>query len=105
MRLKEALEGVLLCAVLVVDCTVLAEGGFQTSPAKCVFKGRDSKTRAARFLPGLAVVGAGWCRAGGHSVRMLSAGFSSCLMCRAAHSTQYCSPVPRLELFSQHGGM
>lgn len=100
MRLKEALEGVLLCAVLVVDCTVLAEGSFQTSPAKCVFKGRDSKTRAARFLPGLAVR-----RAGGHSVRMLSAGFSSCLMCRAAHSTQYCSPVPRLELFSQHGGM
>lgn len=64
MRLKEALEGALLCAVFVVDCTDLAEGSFQTSPAKCVSKGRESKTREARFLPGLVVR-----RAGGHSVR------------------------------------
>lgn len=47
MRLKEALEGVLPCAVFVVDCADLAEGSTQTSPAKCVFQCRDSKTREA----------------------------------------------------------
>ena len=55
MRLKEGLEGILQCAVFVVDCTDVTEGSFQTSSAKCIFNYRDGKTRKAGFLPHLMV--------------------------------------------------
>lgn len=55
MRLKEALEGILQCAVFVVDCTDVTESSFQTPSAKCIFNYRDGRTREAGFLPHLMV--------------------------------------------------
>lgn len=57
MRLKEALERILQCAVFAVDCTDVTESSFQTSSAECIFKCiyRDDRTRETEFLPHLMV--------------------------------------------------
>jgi len=86
MRLKEAVEGILQCAVFVVDCIDVTESSFQMSSAKCIFNYRDGRTREAGFLPHLIVR-----MADGHVVSGCSMLFSSCLMCRAILTAQYAS--------------